>query len=226
MSDSDKKLLIATAIVILTVILMILFAWNKDLQARRTDIHRAVKEGNLSRIKSILAERPELINARDKLLGGTPLHTAARCKDKEIIELLIANDADPNAKNKYGKTPLCDAVVFGSKEAVETLIALGANVNTKDGDDSTPLHWAVANGRKDCVEILIAHGTDVNAMNKTWSVLHEAAFHGDKNIVELLVANGAEVNAKDKSGMTPLQVSIRYNHKEVADLLRSHGAVE
>ena len=38
--------------------------------------------------------------------GGTPLHYAAQKGHKEIIELLITNGADLNAKTGRGTTPL------------------------------------------------------------------------------------------------------------------------
>jgi ankyrin repeat protein len=43
-------------------------------------------------------------------------------------------------------------------------------------------------------------------------------------MAELLIANGANVNAKDNDGRTPLQETEIMNKKDVADLLRTHGA--
>jgi len=53
------------------------------------------------------------------------------------------------------------------------------------------------------------------------------AVNGHKEIVELLIAAGADVNAKANSGTqlhTPLDVTIKQKHAEIADLLRKHGA--
>ena len=55
---------------------------------------------------------------------------------------------------------------------------------------------------------------------------------GHKTIVEILLAKGADVNAGDEGGGTPLdgaESSQRRDdyceeHKEIADLLRKHGA--
>jgi len=44
------------------------------------------------------------VNGRDNW-GETSLHLATLEGHKEIVELLIANGADVNAKNEYGKTP-------------------------------------------------------------------------------------------------------------------------
>ncbi len=63
----------------------------------------------------------------------------------EIVELLIANGADGNAKGD-GQTPLHGAAYWGSKEIVQLLIAKGVDVNAKDDDGVTPLDVAI---RKD-----------------------------------------------------------------------------
>jgi len=53
--------------------------------------------------------------------------------------------------------------------------------------------------------------------------LHGAAFKGHKEIAELLIVKDAGVNAKIEDSGTPLDVAIRRNHPEIADLLRKHG---
>ncbi len=60
---------------------------------------------------------------------------------------------------------------------------------------------------------------------KGMTPLHNAAAMGSKEIAELLIASGADVNAKTLYGTTPLDL-VKKEHKDVADLLRSHGAVE
>ena len=101
------------------------------------------------------------------------------------------------------KTPdasLWDAAMFGKIEAAKKAIADGANVNAKKDDGETPLHWATV----------------------------EAIDSGSKKVIELLISKGADVNAKivtgRKKGMTPLAIANMFSSKEIADLLRKHGA--
>ncbi len=108
-----------------------------------------------------------------------------------------------NPEPPTAETPdvsLWDAAMFGKIEAAKKAIADGANVNAKKDDGETPLQWATV----------------------------EAMDSGSKKVIELLISKGADVNAKivagRKKGMTPLAIANMFSNKEIADLLRKHGA--
>ena len=91
----------------------------------------------------------------------------------------------------------------------------------------TPLHSAASGGQKEIVELLIAKGADVNAKEVIeWTPLHKSVTWKHKEIVELLIANGADVNAKNWHDEPPLDYTDvdDVDSKEIADLLRKHGA--
>jgi len=124
-------------------------------------IHKAAEDGNIEAVKQHLAAGVDVNEKAVNWNGFTPLHLAATMKGhKEVVELLIANGADVNAKSESGSTPLHG--VFNG-EITELLIAKGSNVNARTGVGQTPLLFAVTFGRKETVEILIAKGADVNA---------------------------------------------------------------
>ena len=50
-----------------------------------------------------------------------------------------------------------------------------------------------------------------------------AAWWDHKETAELLIRAGADVNAMADNGVTPLDLSIKLNLTETADLLRKHG---
>src|SRR5208283_300814 len=61
----------------------------------------------------------------------------------DVLETMLSNGFDPNAKDKDSVTTLHRAAMAGRAEAVRVLLAHGASVNNLDGMFSaTPLVWA------------------------------------------------------------------------------------
>ena len=88
------------------------------------------------------------------------------------------------------------------------------------------IHKAARVGHIKAVKRNLASGTNVNAKDEDGvTPLLLAAMLGHKEIAKLLIAKGAHLNAKDdvgKLGRTPLDWT--FGKKEIADLLRKHGA--
>ena len=163
------------------------------------------------------------------------IHEAAEAGNMVVIKKHLVAGADVNTKLK-GRTLLHAAAGKGRKEIVELLIDNDANVNVKDAVSGTPLHEAALRGDKEVVELLITKGADVNAKDLYgWTPLYKATHKGHKEVVELLISKGSDVNAKNKDGDTPLDATqkalfqfdtskVEAAKKEIADLLRKHGA--
>ncbi|EAX95817.1 ankyrin repeat protein, putative [Trichomonas vaginalis G3] len=142
-----------------------------------------------------------------------------------LLEYLISNGADINAKNKDGCTSLHYAARNNNKETAEILISNGADINAKNKDGCTSLHYAARLNNKETAEILISNGADINAKNKDGCTsLHYAARYNSKETAEILISNGADINAKDEDGWTSLHYAARNNNKETAEILISNGA--
>ena len=122
-------------------------------------IHQAVKDGNIEVIKQRLAAGTDV---DEKDVDLTPLHFAAVHGRKEIAALLIAEGADVNTKDRWGKTPLHFAASKGQKEVATLLIAESADVNAKttiqNGYGATPIEWAIEEGHTETVDLLREHG--------------------------------------------------------------------
>jgi tetratricopeptide (TPR) repeat protein len=217
-----------------------LIAKGADINARDKDVHTpqeiaAITFGHTlhdaaslgqKELAGLLLAKGKDINARDTA-GNTPLHMACMCGKKEMAELLIAKGAAINAKNNNGLTPLIIAYDSYNIEVAELLIAKGADVNTRyDNKGSTLLHHAVIWKPKEVIELLIANGADIKAKDNDGATpLHMACIFGGKNeIAELLIAKGADINARDNKGDTPLHYAERNNLKDMAELLKKHGA--
>lgn len=101
--------------------------------------------------------------------GETPLHSAL-CKANrpvydEVVKVLLANGADPNATTKpsmesgcfmrdvrtKGETPLHRAAAFGTEHAIDLLLKAGAQRDVKDMNGDSPLTWASWHLRPDSI---------------------------------------------------------------------------
>ena len=99
-------------------------------------VHSAAALQDTSHLAKILDAEPHLLEARDDN-QQTPLIIAARCGNSEIIEILLARGADPNAANRWQVTALNEAVVNGHAQAVEQLLAAGADATATNRAEKT-----------------------------------------------------------------------------------------
>jgi hypothetical protein len=120
-------------------------------------IHKAVVDGDIDQVKLLISEGAD-VNAKERLLDWTPLHTAVSNRRQAIAELFIAKGADVNAKEKRGRTPLHIAVNIGQIDVVELLITKGADVNIMEGRGDNALSLAKKRGYTEIVDLLLKHG--------------------------------------------------------------------
>ena len=138
-----------------------------------------------------------------------------------VLDSLIRNGEDVNAKGDNGSTPLHQASLKGNLEMVKLLIEHGADMNVKNNYGKTPLHWASFKGHLEITQLLIKHGADLNAKdNNGWTPLHAAANRGNLKMAQLLIEKGADVNAIDKNKDTPLHRASFKGNLEIAQLLK------
>ncbi len=134
--------------------------------------HAAAREKNL-RILRLLLEAKADVNKPSH--GGTPLRIAVCGQDLEVVELLLANGANPNAETfsilsnlarktqpSYRNTVLHEAIEKGSVPITEALLAAGADASRTDHEGKTPLAIAQEKGFRD-LAALLQNGTTVQS---------------------------------------------------------------
>ena len=158
------------------------------------DIWEAAKQGDVDAVKQFIVAGED-VNTKDNRgstslhdRGRTPLHRAASGGHKEVVELLIAEGADVNAKTDAGFTPLCDAAQFGHKEIAELLIATGADVNAKRG---APLNAAILTKHTEIAELLRKHGAKTTKENSRRWQLNQLPPPLERKMKQLLITIAA-----------------------------------
>lgn len=159
--------------------------------------------------------------------GDTALHLAAAGHRVELVRLLIASGADPNARtNHRSSSPLHYAsdgnpgkAAWDEKKQVATirrLIDARADVNLPDKNGATPLHRAVRTRCAAAVRFLLKAGGDPLLKNKSGSTpFHlavqntgrggsgrELAIAGQREIIDEFLSRGLSPELKTSGGKT------------------------
>ncbi len=131
----------------------------------RVSLCEAVKCGHVPTVRKMIQQGADL-NAPDEDSSRFPLILAIETDRTEIVEMLLAAGADPNAQTPVrhgreyvygGDTPLHEAVGCGSAKLVKLLLTYGADPDVQDAGNESPLELAKRRGRGHLVEVMEKH---------------------------------------------------------------------
>jgi len=161
------------------------------------EIHEAVENQNIRKVKKLLNKDPQLIHSKDDK-GRTPWMIAIDNRDPNLsnhigkdrdqnlalLKLLLLYGADINDKSSRGETLL---TIYEEEDVFNWLLNNNADVNAKGNNGETALLYEYA------VWACFA--------SVSWgSEQHIQRMNESKNRIEKLVALGANINAKDNHG--------------------------
>ncbi|MCA9179417.1 MAG: ankyrin repeat domain-containing protein [Planctomycetales bacterium] len=159
--------------------------------ARETFLMVACERGEKA-IARMLIEHGGDVNAVNQLRQPS-LPYATRANAVEIVSLLLASGADPNASMADGDRPLHEAVRGGIDARItRRLLKAGADPTAASHRGVTPLHLAAMQNRLDVARLLLKAGADPNHRDRYGQgPLTCAILRNNRPIVELLLKSGA-----------------------------------
>lgn len=139
---------------------------------------------------------------------------------RKVKKIVKANPELIAEKDEYAFSVLHGAVMTENTELVKFLIEHGAEVNARNDEGITPLHLALYPEVAAC---LLDHGAPIQCASDNGSTpLHTQVADGEErlDVIELLLERGADRNAKDYYGLTPLDIAVKREEREIIELLR------
>lgn len=173
---------------------------------------------NLEKVKSMLAERPELLTVQFDwgefgLEDG--LGAAAHVGNRAIAEFFLSQGVPSN---------ICVAAMLGNEDEVAQYLKADPSLATAKGaHDITVLFHTALGGSTRIADMLVANGGGEGANH----AVHGAVMYGHLDMVKWLLNHGvSNINSPNHEGKTPLKVALEQGQTEIADLLRANGGVE
>jgi uncharacterized protein len=181
---------------------------NAHLVSGETPLMEAARQGNLETVRALFAAKADP-NVQEGKGGQTALMWAVSNRQPAVVDELVREGANVNARSKTGFTALMFAAQQGDADSARVLLAAKANPNEvikKSG--ATPLIIASATGQPEVVSLLLDNGADPNAVDANgFTSLHHAVRDSDYGldaaakatsvlIVKALLAHGANPNAR------------------------------
>jgi ankyrin repeat protein len=170
----------------------------------------AVQTNDLSLLKECLSS--ENINARSPDEEYTPLMIAANYAYPDIVDYLITQGADVNAKSKSGMTALMLAMNPNSEHTqlcVTKLIEANAKLDIQSEGGNTALMEASHKGMIRQVMTLLMSGAKIDIQNKygETALIVACMKDGEPGVVQTLISGGANTLLKDIDGFTALDIA-------------------
>lgn len=172
--------------------------------------------GNLPRVREMLWENSELLNACYQWAEGdceTAIMAAAQSGSVNVAEYLLARGAPMD---------ICTAAMLGRKDVVEQMLEKDpALIDAKGAHGISLMAHAAWSNNIELVKMLFERGATVGMGH----ALGNAVMKGDVRMARWIIENGnPDFNWRNYEGKTLLNLADEAPNDDMIHLLRDHGA--
>lgn len=126
------------------------------------DFCEALRTADTKKITALIEQGVDVDKKYEDVI---PLHLAVNRGDLDLVQLLLAADANPSIQNSDGHSPLHIATAQESAKIVRVLLEHEADANIQDNEGKTPLHIAVEDDFHEIAELLIIGNSKTDIEN-------------------------------------------------------------
>ncbi|KAF7527677.1 hypothetical protein G7054_g10415 [Neopestalotiopsis clavispora] len=196
----------------------------------RTLLHVVARHGLFEAARELIKTEEFSIDAQDEE-ERTPLFAACHAEHRDIVKLLLENEADTTITDDYNQTPLYVAAEKGNQPIIELLLNTSQEtLNSKSKSyEWTPLHVAVRKGHNEIVVYLRARGARLYLQDEDgWTPLWTAVYWEEARAIEVLLQKRSDDEdlqlETEGEGRTPLMEAVGRGFWKGARLLVEAGA--
>jgi ankyrin repeat protein len=153
--------------------------------------------------------------------NDSQLLEAARNQDAQVVQKLVGQKANVNARSSDGSTALLWLAHWNDLKTADLLLRAAADANAANDFRMTPLSQACTNGSAEFVRLLLKSGANPNLAIATGeSPLMTCAKTGSVDAVRMLIEYGTAVNTAEPSqNQTALMWAAAERHPDVVSAL-------
>ena len=174
-----------------------------------TALSVACKGGHLPVVKVLME------NGASPYVGDKPaMHAAALMDRPVVVNSLIKEGVNVNARNSKKKTALHYAASYASVEVIQLLLDAHCDLELQDRNGCTAMQLALSSRRVGIVKKLLDAHCDPNLKdNDGRTALHYAVHKDNVDAVKWLLDAHCDLNLKDNDGRTALHYAVHNGYE-------------
>lgn len=181
--------------------------------------------GNKLDAAKLLLDRSAKTDTQDNL-GQTPLVVSIMANNLRAAQLLLSYNASIDVQDNDGQTAFHKAAIMGNTDMIALIKKSGGAPLGRDRDGNTPFSLYIKGANVDIATINTLLGGDKTLRDSDGNTPYHIAIgcRASVQTISALIAAGYPLNLRNSAGYTPVNLAIKNNDEDRAQVLLANGA--